>query len=118
MSQRLRVLRYWMCSCLITTLCASAVGQTFPRPATPAKGIKPSIATENCTTGECHAALLTRKVVHGPVAAKQCLDCHKYADATQHRFQRLTQSNQGCIRCHDMKHKSVVHAPVQHGSCT
>src|SRR5690242_784735 len=102
---------------LSIALCAAASAQPVEDPSH-ALRVKPTIATEDCTGSGCHGALLTRKVMHGPVAAQKCLDCHQYADESQHRFKSLKAPNEGCTGCHDMKLKSVVHAPVQKGNCT
>src|SRR5678816_629239 len=116
MPRALRNLRHWTFAALVA-LCVATSAASKADTNKPQR-IKPAVATKDCTSGDCHGSLLRRKVMHGPVAAQQCLDCHKYEDATQHRFNSLIGPNQGCVHCHDMKLKSVVHAPVQHGSCT
>ena len=80
--------------------------------------VKPTVATEQCVTEACHRGILEHKVMHGPVAQKRCLDCHKYEDVRSHRFKKLAAPDQGCDKCHEMKHKAVLHAPVREGRCT
>jgi predicted CXXCH cytochrome family protein len=76
------------------------------------------VASEDCVSGDCHGSVVSRKVMHGPVAQKKCLDCHKYEDVAQHSFERLAPPDEGCTLCHDMKHQVVLHLPVREGRCT
>lgn len=76
---------------------------TAPSASAQAARVKPTVITEDCTSGNCHGSLVNRKVVHAPVAQKKCLDCHKYEDAAQHRFTHLAAADQGvalCTSCH------------------
>ena len=116
MSQCLRTLRDWIFFFLI--MMGAAARAEWP--ATGVSGAarpKPVVATDTCTDSGCHDSLLRHKVLHGPVAAQKCLDCHKYQEPAEHKFTSISAPNQECTRCHDMKLKSVVHAPVQHGNC-
>lgn len=107
-------------SALIFALAAGTLSaQTSPVDSAPVqRRIKPTVATEDCGGENCHGSLLGRKVMHGPAAQKKCLDCHHYEEVAQHRFKRLAAPDQGCIACHEMKHKAMLHAPVREGRCT
>lgn len=79
---------------------------------------RPTVATQDCISGECHGALLARKVIHDPVARQKCLDCHVFEDASQHRFKVSDNAAQGCTRCHQQiapkpGEAFSVHAPAQ-----
>ena len=74
---------------------------------------KPTTVTEQCVNETCHGGIVNHAVMHGPVAQKKCQACHKYEDPREHRFKRLAEPDQGCTQCHDMKHKTVVHAARQ-----
>lgn len=107
------------CVLVFTVVCSTtAWGQVSISSATRPARVKPAVATENCTSGGCHGELLNRKVMHGPVAARKCLDCHVVLDASQHRFKPVDQATKGCVGCHQLKHKAVVHAPLVNGRCT
>jgi predicted CXXCH cytochrome family protein len=95
-------------------LSSVAVAQISQSPQNP----KPSSIIPDCTSAGCHADVLAHKVMHGPVAAKQCLDCHQYSDPALHSFAPVAQADDACLRCHSMPTKSVVHSPVQKGRCT
>jgi len=78
-------------------------------------------ADKPCHT--CHASKVTGEVLHPPVAAKDCKDCHK-SEGSNHQLQKELYGvkKQGaalCYDCHDnlAKGKSV-HAPVKEGECT
>jgi predicted CXXCH cytochrome family protein len=87
-----------------------AIAQTTPT-------TKPTTATESCVNSGCHAAVISFKVMHGPVAQNKCLDCHKYEDVSQHRFKAFVAPDKGCTLCHEMKNKVVLHAPLRDGQC-
>jgi predicted CXXCH cytochrome family protein len=120
MGDLLHFLRRWSACISITVLAAAglAFGQSPPPSSASPPRAKPTVANDDCTSSDCHANLLKRKVLHGPVSTGKCLECHKYEDATQHRFKPLAAPNQGCTSCHTMKLKPVPHAPVRDGRCT
>ena len=70
---------------------------------------KPTTITEQCTTETCHAGVVNRQVMHGPVAQQECLTCHTYDEPSEHRFKSAFPKNQQCGNCHDLKHEVVVH---------
>lgn len=79
---------------------------------------RPTTVTQQCANGACHPTLINQKVMHGPVAQGKCLDCHRYSNVAEHRFEALAAPKQGCTLCHEMKHKAEVHTPVREGRCT
>jgi predicted CXXCH cytochrome family protein len=79
---------------------------------------KPTTVTAQCATETCHAGIVNRKVMHGPVAQQKCLDCHQYDEPREHRFRSAFPKDQQCGNCHDLKQRAVVHPPVQEGKCT
>ena len=105
---------------LLAALCAVlAVGLEIAAaaPSTAPAAQKPTTVTQQCATETCHAGIVNRKVMHGPVAQKKCLECHKYDVPREHRFKSAFPKEQQCGTCHDLKHKAVVHKPVQEGKC-
>ena len=104
-------------ACALVILSAGLLAAAEVPPTTP-PAPKPTTATEQCASETCHASIVNRKVMHGPVAQKKCLECHRYDDPAQHRFKSAFPKEQPCGQCHDMKHKAVVHQPVQEGKCT
>lgn len=71
----------------------------------------------NCITANCHAALGKAKVVHQPVAERECDACHS-ATGQPHPgagSMKLTASGRAlCLECHDdpAKGQAFVHSPV------
>ncbi len=59
--------------------------------------------TGQCITGKCHAGMLDKKYVHGPVAVEECGDCHKAAGGGGHKFVLTAEPPQLCTMCHDEK---------------
>ncbi len=58
--------------------------------------------TGKCITAKCHAGMLDKKFVHGPVAVEECGDCHK-ASGGGHKFVLTAEPPQLCTMCHDEK---------------
>ena len=79
---------------------------------------KPSGVTETCVTAGCHAAVVTWKVMHGPVAQQKCLACHEWDEPREHRFRLAGEASDLCTTCHVFPHKTVLHEPVRQGNCT
>lgn len=104
-------------ACALVILGAGLLAAAEVPPTTP-PAQKPTTVTAQCASETCHASIVNRKVMHGPVAQKKCLECHRYDDPAQHRFKSAFPKEQPCGQCHDMKHKAVVHQPVQEGKCT
>jgi predicted CXXCH cytochrome family protein len=120
MTDLLQHLRRWSTLTLITILAFAGLvfSQSLPALLDKPTATKPAAADNDCTRSGCHVSLVKRRILHGPVSANKCLECHKYADASQHRFQSLAAPNQGCASCHTPKPKPVAHAPVRDGKCT
>jgi predicted CXXCH cytochrome family protein len=78
---------------------------------------KPAVLTESCANETCHASIITRKVMHGPVAQKKCGVCHQPVEPRDHRFKLTAKDSQLCNDCHVIKLKDVVHLPVTQGRC-
>lgn len=114
MTQALRIqCRLCLCAVALDSAALVQLPAVTTQPARP----KPAIRQDDCTRAGCHGELLTRKVMHGPVSAGKCLDCHTYLDPGQHRFHPVAEADPQCIRCHDVKHKSVLHKPLRDGRC-
>jgi predicted CXXCH cytochrome family protein len=107
-------LRRAACMCVVLAMGLSTAAAA---PSTEPAARKPTTVTQDCTTS-CHASIINRKVMHGPVAQQQCLECHKYDDPREHRFKSAFPKEQPCGNCHDLKEKAVGHQPVQEGKCT
>ena len=107
--------RWVVCVCVLLGV-GAVVGASAPSTESAAK--KPTTETRECASDTCHAGIVNRKVMHGPVAQKQCLACHQYDVASEHRFKSVFPKDKQCGDCHDLKQKAVVHQPVQEGKCT
>lgn len=79
---------------------------------------KPTEITATCADGQCHAAVMSHKVMHGPVAQNKCDACHQYDEPREHRFRLTLPAGQLCVTCHAIQHRTVSHAPVKDGNCT
>lgn len=85
-------------------------------------------AQNDATCASCHTDVITRQVLHGPVAAGTCLRCHTLNQAGGRVAIGLvngaTSENTAplCVTCHeDMAARlkqAHVHAPVAAGGCT
>jgi predicted CXXCH cytochrome family protein len=84
----------------------------------PAKQPKPNAKTDVCANAGCHANLLSNKFMHGPAAQQKCMACHEFDEPREHRFKLAADQSKLCGDCHAMKHRTVVHTPVQQGRCT
>ena len=86
--------------------------------------LSPAVArAETCLATECHAEFDDFPEPHQPVAAGECLACHRQT-ATAHplkggkSFDLVQQGAALCEQCHDkLGKKRVVHAPVKSGDC-
>ena len=84
--------------------------------------------SRDCTSSGCHADLIKTKVVHAPVAAKECDACHqpdfgelsRVAGTGPHKFTWAAEQNELCYECHDEDEfdGKVKHAPMEQGQCT
>jgi predicted CXXCH cytochrome family protein len=79
-------------------------------------------AGATCVTSQCHATLLTKRVVHPPTEG--CDGCHE-STATPHpqkgrkTFKLLSEPPEMCVTCHDaVGTKADVHPPAKEGMCT
>jgi len=75
---------------------------------------------KKCT--DCHSRLISKKIIHGPVA-NGCENCHKQ-NANQHPledvegFSLIAQVPELCFGCHDIKKTDEhIHPPFAEGSC-
>jgi predicted CXXCH cytochrome family protein len=80
---------------------------------------------EGCVSATCHQTMGTKKFVHGPVAAGQCVVCHEPVAAKHPSGGKggdFTLADNGgkehCYSCHQRTDQNpVVHKPVQTGDC-
>ena len=74
-----------------------------------------------CVTADCHTLLGRGKVVHAPVAAGECVACHKVAapHTGEVGLELVAAGRDLCLNCHadPAKGQSFVHSPVADG-CT
>lgn len=101
---------------------AAAAPAVPPEPPVSPARAKPTDAANDCTAAGCHESILQRKVLHGPVAQKKCLDCHAYEDPALHRFARVDAPGHGCTAvCHEMRRRepaqAAAHAAVHDADC-
>jgi predicted CXXCH cytochrome family protein len=81
-------------------------------------GQRPTEATENCATRECHNSYRQKKFVHEPVARGVCKFCHRLVDPKKHSFQLVRTRKELCGGCHPEKTKGkYLHQPVGQGKC-
>ncbi|MBI5696196.1 MAG: cytochrome c3 family protein [Nitrospirae bacterium] len=57
------------------------------------------LSADGCITDKCHAGMMQRKFVHGPVAVGDCLHCHKKTG--DHKFQKAAGNGTMCFICHE-----------------
>lgn len=97
--------------------CHKPSGQTHPKFKKEA-----FLLTDNGKAGlcsECHERKDTKKHVHPPVAAGDCLDCHD-PHQSGNRFQLKGAGADLCYQCHDkskLDHQAFPHRPVAEGKC-
>jgi predicted CXXCH cytochrome family protein len=81
-------------------------------------GQKPTEATENCATKECHNNYRKKQYVHEPVARGVCKLCHKLMDAKKHSFKLVRTRQELCGSCHQEQLKGkYLHEPIAKGKC-
>jgi predicted CXXCH cytochrome family protein len=100
-------------------------------------GQKPTEATENCTTRECHNSYRQKRYVHKPVALDVCRLCHKLVDPKEHSFKLVRTRKELCGNCHQEQTRDLkiipsaeqfkpkaqvgkgkyLHKPVEEGKC-
>jgi predicted CXXCH cytochrome family protein len=78
---------------------------------------KPVAQTSVCATENCHTSIVDRPILHKPVEDRDCLDCHEFADPTQHTFTVKEVNGDTCITCHKPMDNNVVHGPVAAKEC-
>ncbi len=80
---------------------------------------RPTTITQSCVTDECHAAIKSYDVVHGPVAIDACGVCHESIDEGEHLFAIVRDRQELCTYCHefDVDAMPVVHTPTKEGEC-
>ncbi len=89
---------------------------TVSRAAEPPAEIQ--IAGKDCLDADCHAAMISGKVVHGPVAQGKCASCHEQLRPDIHVFDPIQTQNELCASCHVLSMKNFVHQPVREGKCS
>lgn len=78
-----------------------------------------SLAQKKCI--ECHAKIIAKKKIHGPVGTS-CASCHK-ANANAHPledvdgFSLIAKVPDLCYGCHEMKKNAHLHPPFADGTC-
>lgn len=117
-----------MCAHLALTQTPRAAGQS-QAPATPKQPAHSTVTAETKDSAcvGCHKEVLAREVLHGPVAAESCTDCHVAPPAGQGAMMTLakgaTKDNTAplCINCHEdvgeRLKEAHVHGPVASGDC-
>ncbi|MCH7908932.1 MAG: cytochrome C [Candidatus Hydrogenedentes bacterium] len=66
----------------------------------------------SCTTGDCHASVSDYPVVHLPVLADDCQQCH-IPKRNKHAFEEIMNTPELCNQCHDpVGNLPNVHLPV------
>jgi predicted CXXCH cytochrome family protein len=80
------------------------------------------LAAAACVTADCHTILGKAKVVHAPVADRECDACHQATGQPHPGAGSMELAARGralCLNCHDdpAKGQSFVHPPVADG-CT
>ncbi len=80
---------------------------------------RPTTISESCVTSECHVAIKSYDVVHGPVAIDACGICHELTDEEKHEFKVAREGAALCTYCHefDVDAMPVVHEPTRNGEC-
>jgi predicted CXXCH cytochrome family protein len=80
---------------------------------------RPTTASASCVTSECHVAIKSYQVVHGPVAIDACGVCHKIVDEEKHLFTVMRDRQELCTYCHefDVNAMPVIHTPTKEGEC-
>lgn len=80
---------------------------------------RPTTASDSCVTSECHVAIKSYDVVHGPVAIDACGVCHEVVDEQEHQFAIIRDRQALCTYCHefDVEAMPIVHTPTKEGEC-
>ncbi|MHC4975045.1 MAG: cytochrome c3 family protein [Planctomycetota bacterium] len=74
------------------------------------------VLSSNSCAQECHVEIWNRPVMHGP-ASSDCSVCHVQGSPDVHDFFLIADSNELCIRCHQIPHQDMAHTPVSEGQC-
>lgn len=80
--------------------------------------IRPITHVADCTTGGCHADVVSRRFLHGPVGQRSCEPCHLDLEPRDHTFRFPDDREKLCYRCHAVEMRDVIHDPVAKGDCT
>lgn len=86
--------------------------------AEPPTVVRPTTRTAACVGNGCHATIINRPVVHGPVARHTCQACHTELEPRLHTFRDPMPREKMCVGCHVLQHRDVTHQPVAVGDCT
>ena len=76
------------------------------------------MAGKDCLDADCHAAMTSGKVVHGPVAQGKCASCHEQLRPDVHAFNPIQNQAELCASCHVLSMRNFVHQPVREGKCS
>ncbi len=88
--------------------CKAAAGEDKPR----------ANSSKSCVSGECHAAVVKHKYLHGPLQVGQCTVCHAALPGNQHKFKSLETEAALCATCHKPVNTQMnLHDPVAKGRC-
>jgi predicted CXXCH cytochrome family protein len=72
----------------------------------------------SCTASGCHDGFAKLKVVHNPISAESCDECHEPAPgAKPHAFKLKAAGADLCTECHDAFEGKHKHAPAADGDC-
>jgi predicted CXXCH cytochrome family protein len=96
---------------------AAAVVALLAATATSTGQDKPREETDVCANAQCHPGIVDRKVMHRPVARRQCLHCHAHADPGEHLFELVPEKPELCWACHDLDLEEFTHAPIDEDNC-
>ncbi|MBL8923048.1 MAG: hypothetical protein JNJ54_29635 [Myxococcaceae bacterium] len=83
---------------------------------------RPDGGSDGAFCSSCHAEIMQRPIMHGPVQQGACLPCHDPASAPS-RYQVRWPIQETCFSCHVdikalMERKAVRHGPAAAGRCT
>ncbi|MBM4038387.1 MAG: hypothetical protein FJ290_07725 [Planctomycetes bacterium] len=78
---------------LLLTPCAAATARAAEAP-------KTLVPRASCVSKDCHADFSKKKHLHGPVAEKECKECHSWKDDL-HKFALVRKGTALCTECHD-----------------
>lgn len=78
---------------------------------------RPTGPVDSCATSKCHTKVMAGRVLHGPMAQKQCDACHVATDLQKHTYALIVPMSELCTGCHTQSERTVVHKPVKDKEC-